>query len=68
LPYCGWYLDCPPYCIHVLKRLGREKFDLGFLEKLVSFQGNKEDIKKMKKKKKDVKVSSTPGAGHSNSN
>jgi hypothetical protein len=42
------------------------KFDLGFLEKLASFQGNKEDIDKRKKKKKGVQVSSIP-RGISNS-
>jgi hypothetical protein len=40
--------------VFVLKRSERKKFDLESLEKLISFQGNKEDIDKRRKKKKDV--------------
>jgi hypothetical protein len=40
--------DCTP----ILKRLEKVKFDPRFLEKLASFQGNKEYIDKKKKKKR----------------
>ncbi len=62
LPCFGWYLNCLLDCILVSERSKWEKFDLRFLEKLASSQGNKEDIDKKKKKKKDVQVSSTPRA------
>jgi hypothetical protein len=35
---------------------------VGYLEKLASYQGNKEDIDKRRKKKKDFQVFNTPGA------
>jgi hypothetical protein len=62
LLYCGWYLDCPLDYTPSSKKTKQEKFDLGYLEKLVSSQANKEDINKRRKKKKDVQVSSTPRA------
>ncbi len=60
LPYWGWYLDYPSNCTLVSKRSEQEKFDVGYLEKFASSQGNKkEDIDKRRKKKKDVQVSNT---------
>jgi hypothetical protein len=60
LTYYGWYFDCPLDCTPILEKSKRKKFNSGCLEKLDSFQGNKEDIDKRRKKKEDVQVSGTP--------
>jgi len=49
-------------CTLVLEMLEQKKFNPRYLEKLVSSQGNKVDIDKRRRKKKDVQVSSTPRA------
>ncbi len=56
-----WYLDCPLDCTSISERLEWKKFDLRFLEKFASSQGNKkEDIDKRKKKNKDLQGSGIP--------
>ncbi len=55
LETCNWYFVYSFNCMPMLEKTLREKYDVGFMDKLASFEGNQRmDIKKKRKKKNNA--------------
>ncbi len=66
LETCNWYFVYSFNCMPMLEKTSREKYDVGFMDKLASFEGNQRmDIKKKRKKKNNASRRNILGASSS---
>jgi hypothetical protein len=66
LDTCNWYFVYSPNCMPMLKKTLSDKYDVGFMDKLASSEGNQiMDIKKKRKKKNNALRRGTLGTSSS---